>query len=115
MSNSSEGALSQDAKAKLAAALGSSSQHAEQADQGDSQDTYAGVVRIVDQATGIEAQELTRDARIHEDLNIDSLSIVDIAVRVEDAFGVRVEESDIHDAETLGDLVDLIDELIAAQ
>lgn len=100
-----ESALPDDAKAKLAAAMGASNNPKETAEKDD---TYAAVVRIIDAATGLQEDELTREARIHEDLNIDSLSLLDITVRLEEKFGVRVSESDVHDADTIGDIVNLV-------
>ena len=40
---------------------------------------------------------------------MDSLSKVDTAVRLEERFGVRIEEADILQASTVGDLVELVE------
>lgn len=73
-------------------------------------DTYAAVVRIIDAATGLQENELVREARIEEDLNIDSLSLLDIAVRLEEKFGVQISQQELYDAATVGGIVDLIAE-----
>lgn len=105
MSADRNSAWSEDAKAKLAAAMGAKSTEPVE----ESDDVYAGVVRVIDAATGLQKDELSRESRIHDDLNIDSLSILDIAVRLEDKFGVRISETDVHDADTIGELVELVE------
>lgn len=47
---------------------------------------------LVAQATGLEVDEIDPTASMAGDLGIDSLSIVDIAVRCEDTYGVRMDD-----------------------
>jgi len=42
------------------------------------------------------------------DLGLDSLSLAELVVRVEEIAGVRIRGDDLFDATTLGDLVDLV-------
>lgn len=52
--------------------------------------------------------ELTMDTRFEEDLGADSLEVVEFMVRMEDEFGVEIEEEDLVDMYTLGDAVHYI-------
>ena len=58
---------------------------------------------IIEEASGLEAESLTPDAKLSE-LGITSLAMIEIAVRVEDAFGVRLDDDVLYDIETLGEL-----------
>ncbi|SCX08974.1 acyl carrier protein [Corynebacterium jeikeium] len=67
------------------------------------------VLDVVEDATGIEREELEGSKRLGDDLNIDSLSLMDIAVRLEEEFGVEVPDEDINRVKTLDELVGLVD------
>ena len=74
--------------------------------------TLTTVVDIITTASGLEPEDVGTDSRI-SDLAIDSLSLVEIAVRLEDAFGIRIVDSDMDRFGTVSDIVDLIDERTA--
>lgn len=108
--------ISEEAKRKLAASLGgnvagasAASAQEEPQDDGAERDFFAEVARILEATTGIEREEIGERSRLDEDLNVDSLSKVDTAVRLEERFGVRIEEADILQASTVGDLVELVE------
>lgn len=67
------------------------------------------VLDVVEDATGIEREELEGSKRLGDDLNIDSLSLMDIAVRLEEEFGVEVPDEDINRVKTIDELVVLVD------
>lgn len=67
------------------------------------------VLDVVEDATGIEREDLEGSKRLGDDLNIDSLSLMDIAVRLEEEFGVEVPDEDINRVKTIDELVDLVD------
>ncbi|MEO3977683.1 acyl carrier protein [Streptomyces sp. CAU 1734] len=48
---------------------------------------------VVAQALDLPAEEVTDDARFKEDLEVDSLISLEIAVRVEERYGVKIDES----------------------
>ncbi|HLM30857.1 MAG TPA: acyl carrier protein [Solirubrobacterales bacterium] len=56
---------------------------------------------------GEERENLTPDARF-EDLDIDSLDLVELAQIVEDEYGVEVQDSDLDKVKTVGDVIDLV-------
>ncbi|OFO17040.1 hypothetical protein HMPREF3088_00880 [Corynebacterium sp. HMSC22B11] len=117
--------LSEDAKAKLAAALGGSvgaageepaakaSGSAAKAKAAEAPAEEAGVAaglaRIIEAASGLPLEEITPDARIEEDLAIDSLSRIDIITQAEDKFGVRIDEMDLQASMTVKEFAELIE------
>ena len=63
---------------------------------------------IVDQLD-VEEDKVTMDANIQDDLGADSLDIVDLLMSVEDAFEVKIEDEDVENIKTVGDIVNFID------
>ncbi|MGH3887872.1 MAG: acyl carrier protein, partial [Pseudonocardiaceae bacterium] len=47
------------------------------------------LAEIVNEVAGVETSEITPEKSFVDDLDIDSLSMVEIAVQVEDKFGVK--------------------------
>jgi acyl carrier protein len=63
---------------------------------------YDGLVEL-----GTERDELSREATL-EDLDIDSLDLVELAQIVEDEFGVELKGDDVKDVKTVGEVIDLV-------
>lgn len=71
--------------------------------------------RILRESFDIQADDLARDTRL-DALGIDSLKTIEILFQVEDVFGIRipsVQEQPMQSLHTVGDVVDLVDELVA--
>ena len=66
------------------------------------------LAEIVNEVAGVEASEITPDKSFVDDLDIDSLSMVEIAVQVEDRFGVKVPDDELANLKTVGDAVDYV-------
>ena len=62
---------------------------------------------------GPDESQITREATF-EELDIDSLDLVELAQIVEDEYGVVLKGEDMKDLKTVGDVVDLIAERAAA-
>jgi acyl carrier protein len=56
---------------------------------------------------GAERDQISRDASF-EELDVDSLDLVELAQIVEDKFGVELGADDVKDLRTVGDAIDLI-------
>ena len=54
--------------------------------------------------------ELRPSAHLVDDLDLDSIDAVDLAVRVEERTGLSLTEADLKSIQTIQDIVDLIDE-----
>ena len=73
----------------------------------------AGIAEIVEEVTGIEPSEVTLEKSFIDDLDIDSLSMVEIAVQTEDKYGVKIPDEDLAALRTVGDAVAYIQKLEA--
>ena len=56
---------------------------------------------------GAERNAISRQATF-EDLDVDSLDLVEVSQIVEDEFGVELEGDDIKDLKTVGEVIDLV-------
>lgn len=71
----------------------------------------AGLAEIVEEVTGIEPSEVTSEKSFVDDLDIDSLSMVEIAVQTEDRYGVEIPDEDLAKLRTVQDAVDYIQKI----
>ena len=72
------------------------------------QEILAGIGEIVEEIAGVPADEVTPAKSFVDDLDIDSLSMVEIAVQAEDKFGVKIPDDQLAELKTVGDAVDYI-------
>jgi acyl carrier protein len=65
--------------------------------------------RVIDALVefGEEREAISLEARI-EDLEVDSLDLVELAQIVEDEYGVEITDADMDKLVTVGDVVDLV-------
>lgn len=72
-----------------------------------------GLAEIIEEVTGIEASEVTPEKAFIDDLDIDSLSMVEIAVQTEDKYGIKIPDEELTGLRTVGDAVAYIQKLEA--
>src|SRR5258707_10731882 len=75
------------------------------------QESITGLAEIIEEVTGIEPSEVTPEKSFVDDLDIDSLSMVEIAVQTEDKYGVKIPDEDLAGLRTVGDVVAYIQKL----
>ncbi len=68
-------------------------------------DILSGLADIVREITGIKAEQVVPGATFVDDLDIDSLSMVEVVVAAEERFGVRIPDEDLAKLKTVGDAV----------
>jgi len=56
----------------------------------------------------VPAEKVTKEARFAEDLDADSLDLVELVMALEEVFDITVEETELEDIETAGQAFDLI-------
>ena len=67
-----------------------------------------GLGEIVDEVAGVPADQVTPDKSFVDDLDIDSLSMVEIAVAAQDKFGVEIPDDQLKDLTTVQDVVNFV-------
>jgi acyl carrier protein len=72
------------------------------------QEIQTGLAEIVDEVAGVPADQVTPDKTFVDDLDIDSLSMVEIAVAAQDKFGVEIPDDQLKDLKTVQDVIDYV-------
>jgi acyl carrier protein len=72
-------------------------------------DTFAEVKAIIVDLLGVPEEKVTREARFREDLEADSLDLVELIMQFEEKFGAQISDEDAQKIVTVGDAVDYID------
>lgn len=75
------------------------------------EEIISGLAEIVEEVTGIDPAEVTEEKSFVDDLDIDSLSMVEIAVQTEDRYGIEIPDEDLAKLRTVGDAVEYIQKL----
>ena len=71
-------------------------------------DVMAGLIEVLDEVAGTPADKVTLEATFLDDLDIDSLTMVEIVVACEERFGVRIPDEALENLKTVGDAVTFI-------
>src|SRR5215469_9753213 len=67
-----------------------------------------GLGEIIDEVAGVPADQVTPDKSFVDDLDIDSLSMVEIAVAAQDKFGVEIPDDQLKNLKTVQDVIDYV-------
>ena len=57
---------------------------------------------------GIDESKVTMEAKLEEDLEIDSLGIVEVVMAFEDEFEIEIDDDELADVTTVGQAVNLL-------
>ena len=68
------------------------------------------VVKIIVDKLGVKESEVTPEATFTGDLGADSLDTVELVMDFEKAFGVQVADEDAEKFQTVGDVINYIEE-----
>ncbi len=66
---------------------------------------------VIMEIIGADEDEITLDATL-DDLNLDSLDVVEIMMAAEDEFDIEIADDALEGVKTLGDVVDVITDII---
>jgi acyl carrier protein len=72
-------------------------------------DILTDLAAIVEDIAGVDAADVQLDKEFIADLDVDSLSMVEIVVAAEEKFGVRIPDDDVKNLKTVGNAVDYIE------
>jgi acyl carrier protein len=71
--------------------------------------TFETVRDLIVEQLSCDEDKVTLEARLAEDLEADSLAAVELAMAIEEEFGVTIEDEVLPTMKTVGDLVSFID------
>lgn len=71
-------------------------------------DILAGLAEILEEVAGVDPADVTAEKSFIEDLDVDSLSMVEVVVAAEEKFDVKIPDDDVKTLKTVGDAVSYI-------
>ena len=72
-------------------------------------DTFEQIKGIIVDLLGVDEDKVTMDARFREDLEADSLDLVELIMAFEDKFGGEISDEEAQKIQTVGDAVTYIE------
>ena len=72
------------------------------------EEIFEQVKGVLVEQLGIEESEITEEASFQEDLDADSLDLVELIMELEDQFGVKISDEDAQGIQTVGQAVEYI-------
>ena len=73
-------------------------------------DTFEQVKEIIVELLNVDESKVTLEARFREDLEADSLDLVELIMAFEDKFGGEISDEDAQNITTVGDVVKYIND-----
>lgn len=73
-------------------------------------DTYERLKKLVVEQLGVEEDQVTPEASFVDDLNADSLDLVELIMSLEEEFGAEISDEDAEKIRTVQDAVDYVEE-----
>ena len=71
-------------------------------------EVLAGIREIVVEVAGVDGAQVTMDKKFSDDLEVDSLSMVEVVVAAEEKFGVKIPDDEVTKMATVADAVNFI-------
>lgn len=68
------------------------------------------IKKILVETMDIEEEKVTLDAKLKDDLNLDSLDSVELIMSAEEEFGIEILDEDVMNFKTVNDIVNYIEE-----
>jgi acyl carrier protein len=72
-------------------------------------DTYTEIKAVIVDLLGVDESKVTMEARFREELEADSLDLVELIMAFEDKFGAEISDEDAQKITTVGEAVRYID------
>lgn len=72
--------------------------------------TFERLKKIIVEQLGVDEEEVTAEASFVEDLNADSLDLVELIMSLEEEFGMEISDEDAERIQKVSDAVEYIEE-----
>lgn len=78
----------------------------------DREQIFHRIVRVLEDLFEIDPQQVTLEARLYEDLDIDSIDAVDLVVELKKITGKKMQPDDFRAVRSVEDVVDAVAKLL---
>ena len=72
------------------------------------EEIFARVQEILTESFDLQPEDVHLDSHLIDDLDLDSIDAIDLAVGLEEEVGLKVEEEELREIRLVGDIVDLV-------
>ncbi|MEV6599234.1 acyl carrier protein [Actinoplanes sp. NPDC051346] len=69
----------------------------------------SGLAEILEEVAGVNPDDVAEGKSFTDDLDVDSLSMVEVVVAAEEKFGVKIPDNEVQNLKTVGDAVSFIE------
>lgn len=69
----------------------------------------AGLAEILEEVAGVSPDDVAPEKSFTDDLDVDSLSMVEVVVAAEEKFGVKIPDNEVQNLKTVGDAIAYIE------
>ena len=66
------------------------------------------IIKLISEQFNLNEEEINLETNFREDLNADSLDLVELVMALEDEFNLEIEDEDIEEIMTVGDAIKYI-------
>lgn len=70
---------------------------------------FEDIKKVLIDAINVDEEEIKPETKLNDDLGIDSLAAVELALELENEFDIRIEDEELAKLETVQDVIDIIE------